>query len=797
MTELTANTIAELQQKANNGNAQAQFDLALCYINGTDIEKNKELALEWSIKAAENGHVEAQFTLGMYYFLGVNDSQTAKLINKWVLGFTSGKTNDLTLAVNLSIGAAFKANANLAFLWFKKAAAQNHAVAQFWLGQCYLNGWGTEKDDILAFECFKHSAEQGYADAYYDLALCYRDALSIVQDYQQFFYWITKATEEENVNPEAYLFLGDLYDFGHGVEQNKKLACQWYEKAADKGIAEAQFRLACCYENGDGVDKSIELANTWYKKAAEQGYIDADIQFMLAKRYLLGSNGIKVDHDTGMQCLIDAVQNHHTEAKTWFEDVYLDFTFPCFSGRKNIDQCYCFAFDWLTENISEDPTDLEVNFGLGVLYAFGKGVEKNTALATCYFDMCMESCSEHYVREDDNFTDIIYKFSEIYKDVVKGKINTYYFEQLAPFFIERKATHQGVKKIIPILWLLEYAFLIKNREFNQLDELLNALKDSESILPHNALQKRFKKMGLISIKHAKQIDLKNKALEKSQKELEEMMSMFSHKFRSPLDTIIYNTTHENQLKIYTEAAQTMQGLLDVFSIISTDSEILKEKMKQDHQGNSRLSAVFLHTLDMIILHLLSASSVEKIQQHYMSYAKAHVLCDTELSYKTWYDNFYELEQKLQTEWEQSYAQLITQSTKLQTRLSWLETHFFKLELLGFDKTQFQFKEYGVIASFLTILLNEILVNAFKYYASSSKQAVTLEWIEREGFQVLVCRNPSAKNERTIIKGSHKGHAFLSALARKTGSQFIKPILQDDFVIEFGIPNELLLNKGER
>ncbi|WP_138120748.1 hypothetical protein [Bathymodiolus heckerae thiotrophic gill symbiont] len=315
-----------------------------------------------------------------------------------------------------------------------------------------------------------------------------------------------------------------------------------------------------------------------------------------------------------------------------------------------------------------------------------------------------------------------------------------------------------------------------------------------------SMDKGFKEMCLVNIdkekelaKKNQELKAKNKQLLQSQKELEDMMSMFAHKFRSPLDTILYNTTHENQLKIYTEAAQTMRGLLDVFSIISTDSEILKKKMQQDHHGNGRLSAVFLHTLDMIILHLLSASSVEKIQQHYLSYAKAHGLCEPELSYKTWYDDFYKLEQQLQAEWEKSYAQLITQPAKFQPRLMWLEEHFFKLELIGFDDIQLQFKEYGVIESFLTILLNEILVNAFKYYSSSSKLPVTLEWIERDGFQVLACHNPSARNERTIIKGSHKGHSFLSALARKTGGQFIKPILQDDFVIEFGIPNELLLS----
>ncbi|NOU15328.1 MAG: hypothetical protein HOO92_15450, partial [Methylococcaceae bacterium] len=315
------------------------------------------------------------------------------------------------------------------------------------------------------------------------------------------------------------------------------------------------------------------------------------------------------------------------------------------------------------------------------------------------------------------------------------------------------------------------------------------------------VEKGFKKVGLMAIEQQErlkklnqELEEKNKQLQESQQDLEDMMSMFAHKFRSPLDAIIYNTTHDNQVKLYTEAAQTMRGLLNIFSIISTDADILKDKIKQDRQGSGRLATVFSKTLDMILLHLLSVSGAEKIQQHYMAYAKAHGQCDAEVSYKTWCEDYFELEQTLQAEWEQSFALLLNQSATLEQRLAWLEQHFFKLELIGFECADIQFKEYGVTESFITIVLNEILVNAFKYYSSTSKQSVIAEWTESEGYQVLNCRNPSIRSERTIIKGSHKGHSFLSALARKTGSIFTKPVPQDEFVVEFVIPNELLISK---
>ncbi len=64
MTDQNTFAIDELQQKANDGDAQAQFDLALCYANGTAIEKNEELAFDWHKKAAEQGWDDARNSFG-------------------------------------------------------------------------------------------------------------------------------------------------------------------------------------------------------------------------------------------------------------------------------------------------------------------------------------------------------------------------------------------------------------------------------------------------------------------------------------------------------------------------------------------------------------------------------------------------------------------------------------------------------------------------------------------------------------------------------------------------------------
>ncbi len=343
-------------------------------------------------------------------------------------------------------------------------------------------------------------------------------------------------------------------------------------------------------------------------------------------------------------------------------------------------------------------------------------------------------------------------------------------------------------------FLLKSSECVKNKHYDSARAYIEqAFKNASSE------ENQHKDIYLKNIDHVEELEKKdqaleetNKQLQEAQRELEDMMSMFAHKFRSPLDAIIYNTLHDNNPKLYAEAAQTMRGLLDIFSIISTDDKVLTAKIKADTQGNGRLITVLSKTLNMLLLHLLSVSGAEKIQQHYMAYAKAHGQIDDSVTYKTWCEDYFEQEQALQQEWEHSFSALLMQPASLEQRLLWVEQHFFTLELVGFGRNDIQFKDYAITESFLILLLNEILVNAFKYYSSETQQPVVLEWLERDGYQVLSCSNPSIRRERTTIKGSGKGHTFLSALARKTDSQFTKPKPQDAFVLEFAIPNALLV-----
>ena len=79
---------------------------------------------------------------------------------------------------------------------------------------------------------------------------------------------------------------------GEGVANDEAQVVSWYSKAAEQGLADAQFNLGVCHYKGEGVVKDFVQAVSWWRKAAEQGHADA--QFNLGNSYRTGE-GVATD----------------------------------------------------------------------------------------------------------------------------------------------------------------------------------------------------------------------------------------------------------------------------------------------------------------------------------------------------------------------------------------------------------------------------------------------------------------------------------------------------------------------
>jgi hypothetical protein len=150
-----------------------------------------------------------------------------------------------------------------AVVWYRRAAEQGYAEAQFTLGQFYEKGWGVSQDPAQAKKWYSDAARQGSEAA--DAALKRLAANTPTTS-------TTSITPPEPTTPQDQYEMGDNYFYGRGgVNRDDQHAVVWYRRAAEQGYAEAQFTLGQFYEKGWGVNQDFAQARAWYQKAAEQG----------------------------------------------------------------------------------------------------------------------------------------------------------------------------------------------------------------------------------------------------------------------------------------------------------------------------------------------------------------------------------------------------------------------------------------------------------------------------------------------------------------------------------------------
>lgn len=75
--------IERLRKAAEQGDAAAQYNLAMCYDTGRGIPENIEKAAEWYRRAAEQGHAFAQNELGWRYENGYGVPQSYRQAIEW------------------------------------------------------------------------------------------------------------------------------------------------------------------------------------------------------------------------------------------------------------------------------------------------------------------------------------------------------------------------------------------------------------------------------------------------------------------------------------------------------------------------------------------------------------------------------------------------------------------------------------------------------------------------------------------------------------------------------------------
>lgn len=206
------------QKAADQNNPEAQWRIGVMYECGQGIEQNYAKALEWYLKAAKQNHAEAQDSIGVFYREGKGVEQDLKKSEEWVLKAVRQKRKDTKE-------------------FYQKAANNNNAAAQWYMGELYEYGQNVEQSYAEAMKWYLKAAEHN-REAQYKLGFRYHLWL---EDYTKAMEWYLKAAEHNH--SEAQNSIGLLYEWGQGVTLNLEEAKRWYRLAADNGSEGGKVNL--------------------------------------------------------------------------------------------------------------------------------------------------------------------------------------------------------------------------------------------------------------------------------------------------------------------------------------------------------------------------------------------------------------------------------------------------------------------------------------------------------------------------------------------------------------------------
>ncbi len=80
--------------------------------------------------------------------------------------------------------------------WYRKAAEQDVAPAQYDLGFCYSEGNGVAKNQVEAVNWYRKAAEQNFAPAQHNLGVCYSEGEGVAKDYVEGYKWMLLAAAQ-------------------------------------------------------------------------------------------------------------------------------------------------------------------------------------------------------------------------------------------------------------------------------------------------------------------------------------------------------------------------------------------------------------------------------------------------------------------------------------------------------------------------------------------------------------------------------------------------------------------------
>lgn len=182
LTSAAATEIDALTVAAEQGDAESQYQLALCFDYGCDAPQDRAAALTWYRRAAKQGHANAQNSLGSLFMAGEGVSQDYDEAMRW---YQAAADDGLPLGLH-----------NLAYM--------------------YDLGLGVSEDNVKAMQLYQKAAEGRHAEAMFNIGLMYAFGKEVQRDYESAYMWLdlarfyTQHSENQQLKWQARGYLDEV-----------------------------------------------------------------------------------------------------------------------------------------------------------------------------------------------------------------------------------------------------------------------------------------------------------------------------------------------------------------------------------------------------------------------------------------------------------------------------------------------------------------------------------------------------------------------------------------------------------
>ena len=156
-----------LRQAAAEGDARAQYAIALRFAQGQGTPQNLTEAARWLERAASTGLAPAQYRLAVMYERGQGVAKDLGRARSWYQA--AAEKGNVKAMHNLAVSSSSREDGGpdyaLAAKWYGEAAAYGLADSQFNLGILAEHGLGTPKNLAEAYKWFALAANGGDEEA--------------------------------------------------------------------------------------------------------------------------------------------------------------------------------------------------------------------------------------------------------------------------------------------------------------------------------------------------------------------------------------------------------------------------------------------------------------------------------------------------------------------------------------------------------------------------------------------------------------------------------------------------------